>query len=97
MVTTSLLGSKPLRLVLAVLYSTLVVWLAVRTQAGLPVLCIALGLPLVFRLVPRNWIYGMRTPGTMFTSEEKWYRQNVITGVVLVIVGTVWLVVLAAR
>jgi hypothetical protein len=39
----------------------------------------------------------MRSPRTLWTTEETWYRQNVITGVVMVTVGIVWLAVVAAR
>ena len=93
--------SKPLRLVLALAYATAVATLALgvfpRTNATGPLIMIALGLPLIFRLVPRNWLYGTRTLRTLRGPEETWYRQNVITGVAMVIVGTVWAVVVAAR
>ena len=89
--------SKYVRLALALGYASLVVWLAQKTQIAGPVLMFALGLPLVFRLVPRNWLYGTRTLRTLRGSEETWYRQNVITGVVMVVVGVVWSVVLATR
>ena len=92
-----LVRSKPLRLVVALAYATAFVWLIPRTPAATPLLMIALGTPLVFRLVPRNWLYGMRTPLTMRGAEETWYRQNTITGVAMIVVGVVWLVVLAAR
>jgi hypothetical protein len=62
-----------------------------------PALFIALGLPLIFRLVPRNWLYGLRTPHTMLTAEETWYRQNLITGVAMVLTGVIWMVVIALR
>jgi hypothetical protein len=42
-------------------------------------------------------VTGMRSPRTLWTTEETWYRQNVITGVVMVTVGIVWLAVVAAR
>ena len=89
--------SKYLRLAFALGYASLVVWLAQKTDIAGPVLMITLGLPLAFRLVPRNWLYGTRTLRTLRGSEETWYRQNVITGVVMVIVGVVWSVVLATR
>ena len=89
--------SKYVRLALALGYASLVVWLAQKTEITGPLLMIALGLPLVFRLVPRNWLYGTRTLRTLRGTEETWYRQNVITGLVMVIVGVVWSVVLATR
>ena len=64
---------------------------------SMPLLLIALGLPLAFRLVPRNWLYGMRSPRTLLTTEETWYRQNVITGVACIAMGTIWLAVLAVK
>lgn len=67
------------------------------TRANPPVLLVALGLPLILRLVPRNWLYGLRTRYTMSTTTEVWYRQNVISGVALVLIGLVWLGMLAAR
>jgi hypothetical protein len=92
---------KRVRLIAALIYATsllgLAVWLLLKSSATEPILMIALGLPLIFRLVPRNYLYGMRSPRTLWTTEETWYRQNVITGVVMVTVGIVWLVVVAAR
>jgi len=37
------------------------------------------GLPLIARRVPRNIIYGIRTP-LAFSSDENWYRVNAIGG-----------------
>ena len=90
-------SSKPLRLAAAIAYAALLVWLLPTTAATGPILMIGLGLPLVFRLVPRNWLYGMRTPRTLLTTNETWYRQNLITGVAMVLIGVVWLAVLAVR
>ena len=95
-----LVGSKRARLVVAVIYASslcaLAVWLS-KSMVTVPSLMIALGLPLVFRLVPRNYLYGMRSPRTLWTTEEIWYQQNVITGVVMVAIGLIWLAVLVAR
>jgi hypothetical protein len=94
-------SSTRLRIVVAIAYAAAVpvalLWSAPRAPATPPILFIALGLPLVFRLVPRNWLYGMRTSRTLWTTEEAWYRQNVVTGAVLVIAGIVWLGVLMVR
>jgi hypothetical protein len=92
-----LIESKHLRLAGALAYASLVVWLVPKTERTAPLFMIALGLPLVFRLVPRNWLYGTRSWRTLRGTEETWYRQNVITGVVMVIVGAAWFIVLAAR
>jgi hypothetical protein len=97
----ALLKSKGARLVLSLGYSIGVlyaaVWFGLKKPVTVPLLMIALGLPLIFRLVPRNYIYGMRSPRTLWTDEITWYRQNVITGVVMVAVGVVWLISVAVR
>jgi hypothetical protein len=81
----------------ATLTLTVAMWMFPKSAATLPVLFIALGLPLLFRLVPRNYLYGTRTSRSLWTTEEIWYRQNVITGVFMVGIGMVWLVVLGLR
>ena len=89
------------RLIGALAYATLILavgmWMFPKSAATLPVLFIALGLPLVLRLVPRNYLYGTRTSRSLWTTEEIWYRQNVITGVFMVGIGVIWLVVLGLR
>jgi hypothetical protein len=52
-----------------------------------------LGLPLAFALVPKNWLYGLRTPRTMWSSDDVWYIQNRITGIAMIAIGSVWLAV----
>ena len=95
------MGAKHVRLATAYAYAAavcaLATWLLPRKAALVPLVFIALGLPLVFRLVPRNYLYGMRSPRTLWTTEETWYVQNVITGLAMVAIGTVWLIVLAVR
>jgi hypothetical protein len=49
-----LFRSKHLRLALALVYATLLVWLVPRTPTAAPLVMIALGVPLILRLVPRN-------------------------------------------
>ena len=92
---------KAVRVILAIAYPLAGIVLGKvffpRTEATGPLIMIALGVPLIFRLVPRNWIYGTRSLRTLFGTEETWYRQNVITGVAMVLVGIVWLGVLATR
>src|SRR5687768_16441397 len=94
-------AGKWMRLIGALVYamSTVAValWMLPKSAATLPLLFIALGLPLVFRLVPRNYVYGTRTPRSLWTTEEIWYRQNLITGVFMVGIGVVWLVVVGLR
>ena len=64
-------------------------------QVHEPGILILLGFPLVFRMVPRDYLYGMRSARTLSTDEQTWYRQNTITGVVLVGGGLIWLIALA--
>ena len=101
MAVSSATKSKAVRVILAIAYPIAVIVLGLvvfaRTEATGPLIMIALGVPLIFRLVPRNWIYGTRSRRTLFGTEETWYRQNVITGVAMVLVGIVWLGVLATR
>jgi hypothetical protein len=93
--------SSPGRVVVSVIYAIAVVgaalWFGARRPATIPLAAIALGLPLVFKLVPRNRLYGLRTPRTLRSDEATWYRQNTIGGIVMVTVGIVWLVVIAVR
>lgn len=89
--------SKNLRLVVFLAYAALVLVYMPRNAVTVPLLMIALGLPLAFRLVPRNLFYGQRDWRTLRGREETWYMQNVITGVAMLLIGTVWLVVLAVR
>jgi hypothetical protein len=92
-----LVRSKPLRLVVFLAYAGLLLVYTPRNAVTVPVLMIALGLPLAFRLVPRNLFYGQRDWRTLRGREETWYMQNVITGVAMVLIGSVWLAVLAVR
>ncbi len=92
-----LVRSKNLRLVVFLTYAVLLLVYMPRNAVTVPVLMIALGLPLAFRLVPRNLFYGQRTLRTLRGPEETWYMQNVITGVAMLLIGVVWLVVLAVR
>ena len=92
-----LVRSRPLRLVVALAYATTFVWLMPRNAYAVPALMIALGIPLIFRFVPPNLFYGQRTLRTLKGPEEHWYRQNVITGVAMVLIGVVWLLVLVVR
>lgn len=46
---------------------------------GLPLLIIALGVPMVAGIVPPNTWYGFRTPKTL-SSPEIWYPANRVSG-----------------
>jgi len=91
--------TKRMQMVAALIYAGgvagLLLWVLPRTGATMPLILILLGLPLIFRLVPRNYLYGMRSARTLWTSEETWYRQNTITGVAMVGIGVLWLAWLA--
>jgi hypothetical protein len=53
---------------------------------GLPPIIFILGLPLAFRWVPLNRLYGFRT-STTFSSLDSWYQINFATGLALVAAG----------
>jgi hypothetical protein len=93
--------SRRLQLAGVLVYATVMVagvaWALERSTVAIPLLMLALGPPLLFRLVPRNYLYGTRSAHSLWTNEATWYRQNVITGAVMVLVGAVWLAVLALR
>ena len=55
-----------------------------------PIVLMIAALPMILGLLPRNWLYGMRTPYSM-SSDGAWYRQNVIGGIALLVWGLVWL------
>jgi hypothetical protein len=70
----------------------LILWFvpeSVRTRN--PIVLIIVALPMILGLLPRNWLYGVRTRYSM-SSEGAWYRQNVIGGMALLLWGLVWLV-----
>ena len=51
---------------------------------------IALSVPLIYQIVPRNCFYGYRTPYTL-SSDQVWYRANRICGIALLMAGILWL------
>jgi len=55
---------------------------------ALPALTLALGIPLILRLVPPNRFYGFRT-ATSYSSADAWYQINFATGLALVAAGAV--------
>lgn len=58
-------------------------------QTGVALMLMFLAVPLMLKLVPRNWLYGFRTPRTM-ASDEVWYPANQVCGVTLLIAGAIW-------
>ena len=55
---------------------------------GLPILILALGIPLASQWVPPNRFYGYRT-ATTFASVEAWYRVNRAAGLALIGAGLI--------
>jgi uncharacterized membrane protein len=53
---------------------------------GVPILIIALAVPLVLGTIPPNGLYGFRTPKTM-SSPDIWYPANRVAGWLLVAAG----------
>ncbi|HXS14381.1 MAG TPA: SdpI family protein [Acidobacteriaceae bacterium] len=58
----------------------------------LPLVLIAVSIPLVVGLVPPNWIYGFRTAKTM-SNPQIWYEANRHAGANLIAAG-IWTMVL---
>jgi uncharacterized membrane protein len=49
----------------------------------------ALAVPMILEMVPRNLWYGFRTGYTM-SSDEAWYRANRIAGIAVFGAGVAW-------
>ena len=58
----------------------------------LPLVLIAVSIPLVMGVVPPNWIYGLRTTKTM-SNPQIWYEANRHAGANLMAAG-IWTIVL---
>ena len=66
---------------------------AASTFAGMvivPVTVIALSIPLILRIIPRNSWYGFRTAKTL-SSDVIWYQTNYIGGLYMLIASSVQL------
>jgi uncharacterized membrane protein len=59
------------------------------SQLIVPLILIAVSIPMIVRLVPRNRLYGFRTPYT-FSSDDVWYRASRVAGIALCIAGCAW-------
>lgn len=57
-----------------------------------PLVVIALSVPLILELIPRNGFYGFRTRSTC-KSDEVWYPANKMAGKIFVVTGGIWLLV----
>jgi uncharacterized membrane protein len=62
----------------------------VLSRLIVPLILIALSMPLIYQIVPRNRLYGYRTPYTL-SSDQVWYRANRICGIALFMAGILWL------
>jgi len=60
-----------------------------------PAIILLLAIPLFFKMIPRNPIFGLRTPATM-SSEKKWYSANRIVGAGAVAGASLWLLLIFA-
>src|ERR1017187_10323762 len=60
----------------------------------MPLVVIAISIPLIFGMVPRNHWYGFRTPKTL-SSDTVWYQANRIGGEYFVIAGLIQLIAIA--
>ncbi len=61
-------------------------------ELWLPLVLIAVSIPLVMEVVPPNWIYGFRTAKTM-SNPRIWYEANRHAGANLMAAG-IWTMVL---
>ena len=55
------------------------------------VIVIAVSVPMILRRVPRNRIYGFRTPRTL-RSDAVWYPANRFAGIAMACAGFAWAV-----
>jgi uncharacterized membrane protein len=53
------------------------------------ILLVAVAIPMILNMVPRNRFYGFRTPRTL-ASDEVWYPANRFAGKALTIAGLGW-------
>jgi uncharacterized membrane protein len=57
-----------------------------------PILIILVSVPLIFEWIPRNGLYGFRTPRTL-ESDAVWYPANKNAGILFTSAGVMWLLV----
>jgi uncharacterized membrane protein len=55
-----------------------------------PITMILLSIPMLFDLLPRNWIYGVRTRETM-ASDVAWVAGNRLGGIALIVASMIWI------
>lgn len=57
----------------------------------IPVVILLLAVPQILGMVPRNNIYGLRTPRTL-SSDLVWYPANRTAGIFMALAAVVWLI-----
>jgi uncharacterized membrane protein len=55
----------------------------------IPALIMFISLPLVLKKIPKNSLYGFRTPRTMSGTDEYWYQANQRAGFAMFLAGIV--------
>jgi hypothetical protein len=56
-----------------------------------PFILIAVSIPLILGLVPKNRLFGFSIPVFTTSSDAIWYYANRVGGIAYVIAGTLWL------
>jgi hypothetical protein len=56
-----------------------------------PVAVVALSIPMILQKVPRNGLYGFRTPRTL-GSDAVWFPANRVAGISLACAGAIWII-----
>lgn len=56
-----------------------------------PLVVLALAIPMILQKVSRNYFYGFRTPRTL-SSDRVWYRANRASGIAMACASIVWLI-----
>jgi uncharacterized membrane protein len=55
-----------------------------------PITMIILSIPMLFDVLPRNWLYGVRTRETM-ASDAAWVAGNRLGGIALIAASVFWI------
>src|SRR5688500_8164687 len=59
-----------------------------------PITMILLSIPMLFNLLPRNWMYGVRTRETM-ASDAAWVAGNRLGAIALIGASVIWILAAA--
>jgi uncharacterized membrane protein len=55
-----------------------------------PLVILSVSIPSIFKMIPRNGMYGFRVRETM-ASDSVWYPANQVSGIALAIASLVWI------